>query len=127
MSKRIISIVAIVALVAVLGVCLVACGKNADTYADRLEKAGYTVVVATEEEMAQITSEDTGIELEIKWGISGKKGTDMVSVICFANKDQAEAYATIVNAFGALMGGIKAETDGAILFMGTEQGIKDAK
>ncbi|MBO5654957.1 MAG: hypothetical protein J6S32_02870 [Clostridia bacterium] len=127
MSKRIISIVAIVALVAVLGVCLVACGKNADTYADRLEKAGYTVVVATEEELAEIASQDAGIELEIKWGVSGEKGTDMVSVICFANKDQAEAYATIVNAFGALMGGIKAETDGAILFMGTEQAIKDAK
>ena len=41
--SKIISIVAIVALVAVLGVCLVACGKDAESFTKKLEKAGYTV------------------------------------------------------------------------------------
>ena len=127
MNKRVISIVAIIALVAVLGVCLVACSKNADTYASKLEKAGYTVQVATEEELAEMSNAEAAIDLVIKWGVVAEKGEDTVSVICFENKEQAEAYATLVNAFGALMGGMKAETDGAILFFGTEQGIKDAK
>ena len=127
MSKRIISIVAIVALVAVLGVCLVACGKNADTYADRLEKAGYTVQIATEEELAEISSAEAAIDLVIKWGVVAEKGEDTVSVICFENEEQAEAFATIYNMASGIFGGMKAETDGAIFFFGTEQGIKDAK
>ena len=124
MNKKIISIVAIVALVTVLGVCFVACG--ASSYESRLEKAGYTVQTMTDEEIAEMT-EGSGLDLDIKWGVGGTKGADYVAVICFADKEQAEAFATITNMASGIFGGMKAETKGAILFWGTEQGIKDAK
>ena len=58
MNKKVISIIAIIALVAILGVCLVAC--NAETYAKRLEKAGYKV------EIVDLSDEDKeeGVELD---------------------------------------------------------------
>jgi hypothetical protein len=124
MNKKVISIIAIIALVAVLGVCLVACG--ASSYESKLEKAGYTVQTMTDEDIAEM-NESTGLDLDIKWGVGGAKGTDYVAVICFADEEQAEAVATFYNMASSILGGMKAETKGAILFFGTEQGIKDAK
>ena len=124
MSKRIISIVAIVALVAVLGVCLVACGKNADTYANRLEKTGYTVEQTGDEELAMLQA--FGIDFKIEWVIEAKKGTDEVTVMCFAEKDMAKAFETMMNMTAGTTG-VKVEADGKILYAGTAQGIKDAK
>ena len=65
MSKRIISIVAIVALVAVLGVCLVACGKDVESFTKKLEKAGYTVEQTGDEELAMLQS--FGIDFKIEY------------------------------------------------------------
>lgn len=125
MSKRIISIVAIVALVAILGVCLIAC--NEETYAKRLEKAGYTVHVMTDKDIAELTDGEV-FDIDIKWGVAGTKGTDYVVVICFADKEQAEAFATIYNMASGVFGGVKVETKGKILIAGTsEEAVKDAK
>ena len=126
MSKRIISIVAIVALVAILGVCLIAC--NEETYAKRLEKAGYTVEVATHEDLEVLATnfKDLGVEIEIKWAVGGTKGSDNVTVIAFATEEQATAYANMIN-LTSQISKMKAETKGKILIAGTEQGIKDAK
>ena len=123
MNKKVISIVAIIALVAILGVCLVAC--NADSYAKKLEGKGYTVTKMTDEETAAF-AEETGLDVEIVWGVAGTKGTDMVSILAFADKEDAESFANILN-MAAAFTGMKAEAKGKILFVGTEQGIKDAK
>ena len=123
MNKKVISIVAIIALVAILGVCLVAC--NADSYAKKLEGKGYTVEKMTDEEAEEFVQE-TGLDIEILWGVGGTKGTDMVSILAFSNKDDAESFANILN-MAANFTGMKAEAKGKIVFMGTEQGIKDAK
>ena len=85
MNKKVISIIAIIALVAILGVCLVAC--NADTYAKRLEKAGYTV------EVIDLSEEDK--EEGIVWAVSAAKGTSltdiqMVAVTKFATTEDAK-------------------------------------
>ena len=128
MNKRIISIIAIVALVAVLGVCLVACSKNVDTYANRLEKAGYDVDVATEESLEVMSSDFSswmgGEAMNIKWAMAAGKGDERVSIYAFETKEQAEAFANMVNLTAS---DEKAETKGNIMFWGTAQGIKDAK
>ena len=123
MNKKVISIVAIIALVAILGVCLVAC--NADSYAKKLEGKGYTVEKMTDEETAAF-AEETGLDIEIVWGVGGTNGTDIVTILAFSNKDDAESFANILNMATAFTG-MKAEAKGKIVFMGTEQGIKDAK
>ena len=124
MSKRVISIVAIVALVAVLGVCLVACGKDAESFTKKLEKAGYTVEPTGGEELAMLQS--FGIDFKIEWVIVAKKGTEEVTVTCFSEKDMAKAFETLLN-MAAGTTGMKAKADGKILYTGTAQGIKDAK
>lgn len=126
MNKKVISIVAMIALVAVLGVCLVACNEN--TYAARLEKAGYTVEVATQEDMETLATNfsELGVEIEIEWAVGGQKGSDNVTVIGFATEEQATAYANMINLTSAISG-MRAETKGKVLIAGSEQGIKDAK
>ena len=123
MNKKVISIVAIIALVAILGVCLVAC--NADSYAKKLEGKGYTVEKMTDEEAEEFVQE-TGLNIEIVWGVGARKGTDMVTILAFSNKEDAESIASILNMASGFTG-MKAEAKGKIVFMGTEQGIKDAK
>ena len=123
MNKKVISIVAIIALVAILGVCLVAC--NADSYAKKLEGKGYTVAKMTDEE-AEEFAQETGLNIEILWGVAANKGTDSVSILAFSNKEDAESIANVLNMVAGFTG-MKAEAKGKIVFMGTEQGIKDAK
>ena len=123
MNKKVISIVAIIALVAILGVCLVAC--NADSYAKKLEGKGYTVAKMTDEEAEEFV-QNTGLNIEIVWGVGAMKGTDSVSVLAFSNKEDAESIANVLNMVAGFTG-MKAEAKGKIVFVGTEQGIKDAK
>ena len=123
MNKKVISIVAIIALVAILGVCLVAC--NADSYAKKLEGKGYTVEKMTDEEAEEFVQE-TGLDIEIVWGVAGTKGTDLVSILAFSNKDDAESFGALLN-LGASYLGYEAEVKGKLVYFGTEQGIKDAK
>lgn len=119
MNKKVISIVAIIALVAILSVCLIAC--NADTYAKRLEKAGYTVTKSVAEE-----EKEDGIQ----WAVSGtKKGEGLfegetVTIKKYVNEDDAvKAEEIAIKLFGES----RVYRTGTIVISGTEQGVKDAK
>ena len=120
MNKKVISIVAIIALVAILGVCLVAC--NADSYAKKLEKAGYVVQTFTGDE-ANDEAEAEGV----KWMVVGLKmnnlvDADSVMVVAFDNADDAKAFAEAMRGEGDHV-----ELSGKVVIVGTEQGVKDAK
>ena len=122
MNKKVISIVAIIALVAILGVCLVAC--NADSYAKKLEKAGYIVQKFTGEE-AESEAEVEGI----KWAVMGMKleglSSKVVSVIGFDNADDAKAYA---DATADVLGEDRVHVSGKVVIVGsTAEAVKDAK
>jgi len=123
MNKKIVSIIAIIALVAILGVCLVAC--NEETYVKRLEKAGYKVETMSQEDVDEFVQQSE-IQLDLEWGVGGEKGTDVITILGFGNKEDAEAFERIINMTSNITG-MKAEVKGKVLFVGTEQGIKDAK
>ena len=122
MNKKVISIVAIIALVAILGVCLVAC--NADSYAKKLEKAGYMV--------EKYTGEDAAEEAEaegVKWAVVGMKldglSSRMVSVLGFDNADDAKAYA---EATADVVGEDLVYVSGKVVIVGSSaDAVKDAK
>lgn len=122
MNKKVISIVAIIALVAILGVCLVAC--NADSYAKKLEKAGYIV--------EKFTGEDAEAEAEaegVKWAVLGVKldglSSRMVSVLGFDNADDAKAYA---ESTADLVGEDLVYVSGKVVIVGSSaEAVKDAK
>lgn len=122
MNKKVISIVAIIALVAILGVCLVAC--NADSYAKKLEKAGYVV--------EKYTGEDAEAEAEaegVKWAVLGVKldglSSRMVSVLGFDNADDAKAYAETAT---DLVGEDCVHVSGKVVIVGSSaDAVKDAK
>ena len=122
MNKKVISIVALIALVAILGVCLVAC--NADSYAKKLEKAGYMV--------DKYTGADAEAEAEaegVKWVVMGAKvdgiNARMVSVLGFDNADDAKAYA---EATADLVGEDRVHVSGKVVVVGSSaDAVKDAK
>jgi hypothetical protein len=121
MNKKVISIVAIIALVAILSVCLIAC--NADTYAKRLEKAGYKV------EVVDLSEEDQ--EDGIVWAVSATKGTSLtdiqiVAITKFASVEDAEKAVAEAEKANSIVG-MTIERKGSIVIIGTEQGVKDAK
>ena len=122
MNKKVISIVAIIALVAILGVCLVAC--NADSYAKKLEKAGYVV--------DKYTGGDAEAEAEVegvKWAVVGMKldglSSRVVSVLGFDNADDAKAYAETAT---DLVGEDCVHISGKVVIVGSSaDAVKDAK
>ncbi len=120
MNKKIIAIVAVIALVAILGVCLVAC--NSESYSKKLEKAGYTVIALTEEDL-----EDS--DASIEWGLNATKANgllnwDTVSIVKYKDSDDAkDAESDAVR----LLGEDCVYRVGKIVMVGTAQGIKDAK
>lgn len=118
MKKRILAVVAIIALVAILGVVLCAC--NADSYAKKLEKAGYKVIVADEEDLADMDG-------KVVWGVSGSKGLDNVTIIKFKTADDAKEYADELPT--GKVGGFEmvVEKSGKVVFYGTPDAIKAAK
>lgn len=120
MKKKIIALVAIVALIAIVAVCLTAC--NADSIAKKLENKGYKAVAISADDI----SEEFGEDAEIKWGVSARKGLDSVSVIKFAKADDAKEFAETMESLAGLGGGV-VDRVGSIVYMGTEQGVKDAK
>ena len=93
MNKKVVSIIAIIALVAILGVCLVAC--NANSYAKKLEGKGYDVETMPRETLDAYT-EAFGVDFDVKWGVAGTKGTDMVAIYAFANADDAESFGALL-------------------------------
>ena len=116
MKKRIVAIVAIVALIAIVAVCLTAC--NADSIAKKLENKGYEAAAMSADDI----SEEYGEDAEIKWGVFASKGLDFVTVVKFANADDAKEAAEAAETFGMAVDRV-----GSIVYVGTEQGVKDAK
>ena len=119
MNKKVISIVAIIALVAILGVCLVAC--NADSYAKKLEKAGYVV--------EKFTGDDAEAEEGVKWAVVGVKldglSSKKVSVYGFDKADDAKEYAELAANF---YGEDLVYVSGKVVIVGTSaDAVKDAK
>lgn len=113
MNKKIMAIVAVIALVAILGICLVAC--NADSYTKKLEKAGYNVATASEDDVDKYLGKDADVE----WAVIGQSGLDIVLVAKLADKDAAEDIVNNVKLF-------KADNSGSIVFIATTQTALDA-
>ena len=122
MKKRIVAIVAIVALIAIVAVCLTAC--NADSIAKKLENKGYEAVAMSADDI----SEEYGDDASIKWVVEAGKleGLDSVTVIKFAKADDAKEFEEAMGSLVGLGGGV-VDRVGSIVYMGTEQGVKDAK
>lgn len=122
MNKKVISIIAIVCIIAVLGLCLVAC--NADSYAKRLEKAGYMVEKFTGDDAAEESDAEGA-----KWAVLGIKlegfSSAMVTVVGFDSTDNAKAYA---DAMVQLVGEDCVDVSGKVVIVGTSaDAVKDAK
>lgn len=119
MKKKIVAIVAIVALIAIVAVCLTAC--NADSIAKKLENKGYEAAAMSADDI----SEEYGEDAEIKWGVTAFKldGVDFVTVVKFAKADDAKEAAEAAEAIGLMT----VDRVGSIVYVGTEQGVKDAK
>lgn len=122
MKKKIVAIVAIVALIAIVAVCLTAC--NADSIAKKLENKGYKAVAMSADDI----SEEYGDDASIKWVVEAGKleGLDSVTVIKFAKADDAKEFEEAMGSLVGLGGGV-VDRVGSIVYMGTEQGVKDAK
>ena len=125
--KKIVGIVSILILVVILSCCFVAC-NDAETYQKRLEKAGYEVEIANRDDIEEIL-QGMPIDVSLEWVIEANNGDDNVSIMCFADKEQAEAFNTILRMMSGVLieEGYYIELEGSILLVGTEQGIKDAK
>ncbi|MDE6060838.1 MAG: hypothetical protein K2G31_05150 [Clostridia bacterium] len=123
MKKKIVAIVAVVALVAVLGICLVACNSN--TVGDKLEKKGYTVSKLNEDStgVAKTIYNTMKNNSDFKEGVSAAKDSDYVIVLWFETKDAATSVANdkIINLTSTVKQVEK------VVYIGTEQGVKDAQ
>ena len=124
MKKKIVAIVAVVALVAVLGICLVACNSN--TVGDKLEKKGYTVSKLNEDStgtVAKAIYNTMKSNSDFKEGVSAAKDSDYVIVLWFETKDAATKVAN--DKLITLTNTVKQVEN--VVYIGTEQGVKDAQ
>lgn len=124
MNKKVMALVAVIALVAILGVCLVAC--NAESVSKKLEGKDYSVAALSEKSTgvgATVYGVVKGIE-GFKEGLVAAKGTDFVVVVWFNDTDSAQKLenSKVVTAFAK-----KVSRVGKVVYLGTEQGVKDAK
>ena len=98
MKKRILFVAAFVALALALSLSLTACGGGGLSKG-KVEKAykdaGYTCVAGSA----------NGV-----WSVTATKGADTVTVVCFKNKDLADAYAELTG-----VGGVKVEKSGKVV------------
>ena len=125
MNKRIIAIVAVIALVAILGVCLVACDKQ-ETYENRLKDKDYVVVSMTAKQLEDIVGDEAD---EVDWAIVATKVSEESYVCIIKFKNENAAKDCVDEALEELEGidGFTAERSGKVIFVGTEQAVKDAK
>ena len=108
-------------LVVVLCVGILAACGGMGSYEKKLEKAGYEVEVAEEDDLKEF-----GEDIAIKSAIGGTKGTDMVAIYECASKDDATKLADAMKAL-ASFGGVEVIQDGKIVIMGTEAGVAVVK
>ncbi len=125
MSKKVMAVVAVVALVAILGICLVAC--NAESVSKKLEKKDYTVSALSEKSTGlgkSVYNIVKGVEGFDQGVIAANSNGDSVAVVWFDNTDAAKDFETnkLITAFAE-----KVSRVGKVVYVGTEQGVKDAK
>lgn len=132
--KKTISVISLVLVLVILTACLVGCAPaNENKAKAKLEKKGYTVEVASGEEMNQLLQQYAGMPLNFgaKGMMSATKGMDEIAAIWFETKEKAENFEGIMNFAMDAVGGQMGEIDfvygvkGKVFYMGTEQGVKD--
>lgn len=132
--KKTISIISLVLVLVILTACLVGCAPaNENKAKAKLEKKGYTVEIMSGEEMNEMLQQYAGMPLNFgaKGMMSATKGMDEIAAIWFESKEKAEDFEGIINLAMDAMGGQMGQIDfiygvkGKVLYMGTEQGVKD--
>lgn len=132
--KKTISVISLVLVLVILTACLVGCAPaNENKAKAKLEKKGYTVEIMSGEEMNEMLQQYAGMPLNFgaKGMMSATKGMDEIAAIWFESKEKAEDFEGIINLAMDAMGGQMGEIDfiygvkGKVLYMGTEQGVKD--
>lgn len=132
--KKTISVISLVLVLVILTACLVGCAPaNENKAKAKLEKKGYTVEIMSGEEMNEMLEQYAGMPLNFgaKGMLSATKGMDEIAAIWFESKEKAEDFEGIINLAMDAMGGQMGEIDfiygvkGKVLYMGTEQGVKD--
>ena len=132
--KKTISVISLVLVLVILTACLVGCAPaNENKAKAKLEKKGYTVEIMSGEEMNEMLLQYAGMPLNFgaKGMMSATKGMDEIAAIWFESKEKAEDFEGIINLAMDAMGGQMSGIDfiygvkGKVLYMGTEQGVKD--
>lgn len=132
--KKTISVISLVLVLVILTACLVGCAPaNENKAKAKLEKKGYTVEIMSGEEMNEMLLQYAGMPLNFgaKGMMSATKGMDEIAAIWFETKEKAEDFEGIINLAMDAMGGQMGQIDfiygvkGKVLYMGTEQGVKD--
>ena len=132
--KKTISVISLVLVLVILTACLVGCAPaNENKAKAKLEKKGYTVEVASGEEMNEVLQQYAGMPLNFgaKGMMSATKGMDEIAAIWFETKEKAENFKSIMDFGMDAVGGQMGEIDfvygvkGKVFYMGTEQGVKD--
>lgn len=132
--KKTISVISLVLVLVILTACLVGCAPaNENKAKAKLEKKGYTVEIMSGEEMNEILQQYASMPLNFgaKGMMSATKGMDEIAAIWFETKEKAEDFEGIINLAMDAMGGQMSGIDfiygvkGKVLYMGTEQGVKD--
>ena len=132
--KKTISVISLVLVLVILTACLVGCAPaNENKAKAKLEKKGYTVEIMSGEEMNEMLLQYAGMPLNFgaKGMLSATKGVDEIAAIWFESKEKAEDFEGIIDLAIDAMGGQIGQIDfiygvkGKVLYMGTEQGVKD--
>ena len=123
-KKRVLAIIAIVAIVAIMTVCLCAC--NAESITKKLEKKDYVVHKMSSVELSAVKASMSliGCEGGIEWGVVGNNGKNGVSVIKFEKSSDAKSMRDFIK--GDQEDNEIVKLVGKVVFVGTEQGVKDA-
>ena len=82
--KKFLAITSVIVLAIVLATMLMACSPSVDSLKKKYEDKGYTVL--------DLSADDADTEAEVKYVFGANKGIETVTVVCFANGDDAKKY-----------------------------------
>lgn len=119
--KKFVAITAVVVLAVVLATMLMACTPSEDSLRKKYEKEGYTV--------ASIGADEADTDAEIKYAfIATKNIVETVTVICFANSDDAKKYydeaKATIEKLGSIGNAMEAKKSGNAVAVGTAEAVK---
>ena len=125
MNKKKIVLISLVLVVALMSVLLVAC--NAENYESKLKNKSYDVKAFGLDDPSVIAFNNaiSGTYKEgIEWKIVASNAIDTVTIFKFNNTKDAKAFAQsdYCYTFGSFV-----DRSTTCVFVGTEQGVKDAK